>query len=412
MNQKNQNIKEDIESWIETLLKEKHNELNDSEFWKKLYKKILLHQIEESKSSFYSLEKEIEEKIPTIRKQIFENQEFLELSKQILEHNPKELLVKKKEQRKRVYKFYDMFTNTTLTKLKKNFAQEELEAIIDFLLNYKNVSAFTKKLDHYFTNIEKNFPSYCLHIGNEYTTCYTPYYCHNLDLETHKNFFINYNDEMIPIDFLELSKENSYEVFKITNDIKQNFFFKKRLSKTIIEKLQFILFVPQKIRNFDFLHSLFFYNENELNSFLSEKKVVRIKHFLKEIYYLIIRDSKIVLENKQKMTSRMVFLYSYNQIKQLLNLNKKIIKTTIEFYNSTEEEISKSIEEIESFFENQTHYILIRNHFHQIYIFGKFTKQTYLDIKSFLQLFKERLPASFRYRIQEFSINNWTILDV
>lgn len=404
--------KEEIETWLENLLKDKHNELNQSEFWKKLFKEMLFSKVKDSKTFFYFIEKKTEEKIPKIRKQIFENKEFLELSKQIIEHNPKKLFLKNESPKKIVYRFSDILTNSTFKKLEKKFLQEELEATMDFLFSYGNYSTFTTKLDIYFTNVQKEFPPYCLHIGNEYTTCYIPFYCYNIDLQTQKNFFINYNDEIIPFDFQETYLENSVEIFKITENIKENYFFKKRLSDKILNEIQFILFIPQKIGNFDFLHSLFFTSEDKLTQFLDKKKDEKIRNFLKEIYYLLIRDTKVILENKQKILSRMVFSYSFYQIKKLLSLHTKIIKVLIEFPMTTAEEVSKSIETIQSFFENHPQYILIRNHFSKIMIFRKSSKEALLEIKSFLDFLNGHLPTSFKYQIQENSLKNWTFLDV
>ncbi|MFN3604700.1 MAG: hypothetical protein ACK4UJ_08330 [Leptonema sp. (in: bacteria)] len=394
--------------WQELLfLKEDPEKLQNGNFWKEFFQNIITEKIEESKKAFYSLDKEIEEKIPKIRKKIFEDKEFLQLTKNIISYNPQE---SSKPKIKRVYKFYDFFSLSTFSKLENMFLQDEMEILIELLFS-KRFLEIKNKLESYFKSILYGFPSYCLSIANEYTTCYIPYYCYNLDPEVQKNFFINFNDEVFAIDFLEIMAEDSYEIFKITEEIKNHIFFKKRFSFDVFNTIQYILFVPQRIGSFDFLHSLFFTTKKELDAFLERKRENKVKIFLKEFYMQFTREAHILFETKQKIIKRMVFSYSFYQIKKLLSIYNKLIHVDLAFEGFYEEEITNAIEKIKKSLEN-TNSIFIRNHFSKISIFIKYSEENLLEVKSFLKNIKDKLSVPFKYRIRECTLQSWTFLDV
>lgn len=386
-------------------------EFNNPEYWKKIYRSFLESKIEESKKIFYSLEPEIEKKLPKIRSQIFENEEFLELTKKIISHKPKDNSLQKETQIKRVYKFNDFFSNHLFSKLSSIYLQDEIEGIINFLFS-RSYSEFIKKLENYLKNIESGFPSYCLLFSNEYTTSYIPYYCYQLDEETQKNFFINFNDEVIPLDIKEADL-NSFELIHITEILKNNIFFKKRISKDILERTKIILFSHQKIGNFDFLHSVFFDSESKLNYFLEKKRYIKLKTFLKEVYLLFVREANILFENKQKIMSRMVFSYSYYQVKKLISLHGDLINIRIFFKEiPSEEELTKSMNIFKDFFINYKNLILIRNHFSIISIFIRKSEELMKDVEILLQELEDKISLAFEYKIQEYSIKNWSFFDI
>lgn len=386
-------------------------EFYNPEYWKKIFKNFLESKIEESKNIFYSLDPEIEKKIPKIRSQIFEDKDFLELSKKIISYKPKGISNQTETQIKRVYKFNDFFSNHLFSKLNTVYVQDEIEGIINFLFS-KSYSDFIKKLENYLQNIELGFPSYCLLISNEYTTSYIPYYCYRLDEETQKNFFINFNDEVIPLDLKETDLD-SFELIYITNVLKDNIFFKKRVSKNVLDRTKVILFSYQKIGSLDFLHSVFFDSESNLNYFLGKKRYIKLKTFLKEVYLLFLREANILFENKQKIITRMVFSYSYYQVKKLISLYGNLISIRIYFTEiPSEEELTKSMNIFKEFFINYKNLILIRNHFSIISIFLRKSEELIKDIKILIQELENKIPLSFEYKIQEYSIQNWSFFDI
>jgi hypothetical protein len=390
----------------------KEKEILNSEYWRNLYKKFLDNELSSYINSFYKIDPEREKKIPKIRQKIFGDQEFIELSKRIISHNP---ALQEYKIFKRVYKFDNFFYKLSLNRLNKSYNDKEFYLILDLFFS-KSFSRFAEILTQYFYNQNFNFKSLIISLSNEYTTSYIPYYFYQVDEATKQNFYVNFSDEIFSFNVLNHKEEVNpdFEIIYITEELRNNPFFAKRMSNSFLEKIHFILLYKTILGNMDFLYIYFFDTQERLNLFLKNKEYLIINQIIHNIYFLFKREDNILFENKQKILKRMVFSYIYYHIKKILSIHKEIIIYKIIFDEDITDFnlVNKNIQLIKNYFNKNKQFILVRNHFYQILIIIKNQKELQLELENILKKIEPQFSVDYKITINIYNKNTWSFLNI
>jgi hypothetical protein len=344
--------------------------------------------------NLYRLEDNLEEKIPKIRQKIFGDQEFLELSKRLVSYNPQT----KDNNIKRVYSFKDFSLKMSTSRLEKMYHIPDLKHLIQFHFA-KTFSDFTNLLTNYLNSQRFHFDSFTIMVCNEYTNTYIPYFFYRLDEYFKHNFYINLNDEIFSI-------KEDYEVIKVTSELTNNPFFRKRISNEILKNLQFIYLFRDTIVDVDFLYVFFF--KNGLEEFLANEEYKKIHTILRNTYFLFKREDNILFEHNQKILKRMVFSYTYYQVKKLLCKFGEIMVYNIYLDKEINDFdiLNQNIEAIKNIFKNQHNFLLIRNHINQISIVFKNDEKLKKECDDIFMQFESLLNIEFKVFSKSYNINH------
>jgi hypothetical protein len=371
-----------------------------SEHWKRLYHLLQEKKIKKYIDSLYSLENKIEEKIPKIRQKIFGDQEFLELSKRLVSYNPQT----KDNNIKRVYSFKDFSLKMSTSRLEKMYHIPDLKHLIQFLFS-KTFADFRNHLTNYLNSQSFHFDSFTIMVSKEYTNAYIPYFFYQLDEEFKHNFYVNLNDEIFSI-------KNDYEVIKVTSELIKNPFFKKRISNEFLKNLQYIFLFRDTIVDVDFLYVFFF--KKGLEEFLANEEYKKIHKILKNTYFLFKREDNILFEHNQKIFKRMVFSYTYYQVKKLLCKFGEV--TMYNIYLDKEindfDILNQNIEAIKNIFKNQHNFLLIRNHINQISIIFKNEEKLKKECDELCLQLQSLLNIEFKILSKSYNVKSWSFLEI
>jgi hypothetical protein len=371
-----------------------------SEYWKRLYHILHEKKLKKYLDNLYRLEDNLEEKIPKIRQKIFGDQEFLELSKRLVSYNPQT----KDKNIKRVYSFKDFSLKMSTSRLEKMYDIPDLKHLIRFHFA-KTFSVFTNLLTNYLNSQRFHFDSFTIMVCNEYTNSYIPYFFYRLDEYFKHNFYINLNDEIFSI-------KEDYEVIKVTSELTNNPFFKKRISNEILKNLQFIYLFRDTIVDVDFLYVFFF--KNGLEEFLANEEYKKIHTILRNTYFLFKREDNILFEHNQKILKRMVFSYTYYQVKKLLCKFGEIMVYNIYLDKEINDFdiLNQNIEAIKNIFKNQHNFLLIRNHINQISIVFKNDEKLKKECDDIFMQFESLLNIEFKVFSKSYNIKSWSYLEI
>jgi len=371
-----------------------------SEYWKRLYHILHEKKLKKYLDNLYRLEGNLEEKIPKIRQKIFGDQEFLELSKRLVSYNPQT----KDKNIKRVYSFKDFSLKMSTSRLEKMYHIPDLKHLIRFHFA-KTFSDFTNLLTNYLNSQRFHFDSFTIMVCNEYTNTYIPYFFYRLDEYFKHNFYVNLNDEIFSI-------KEDYEVIKVTSELTNNPFFKKRISNEILKNLQFIFLFRDTIVDVDFLYVFFF--KNGLEEFLANEEYKKIHKILRNTYFLFKREDNILFEHNQKIFKRMVFSYTYYQVKKLLCKFGEIMVYNIYLDKEINDFdiLNQNIEAIKNIFKNQHNFLLIRNHINQISIVFKNDEKLKKECDDIFMQLESLLNLEFKILSKSYNIKSWSFLEI
>jgi len=371
-----------------------------SEYWKKLYHLLHEKKLKNYLDSLYQLETNVEENIPIIRQKIFGDQEFLELSKRLVSYNPQT----KDKNIKRVYRFKDFSLKMTTSRLEKMYHISDLKHLIQFHFA-KTFSDFINLLSNYLNTQSFHFDSFTIMVCNEYTNAYIPYFFYRLDEDFKHNFYINLNDEIFSI-------KDNYEVIKVTSELTNNPFFRKRISNKILKDFQYIFLYRDTIFDVDFLYVFFF--KKDLEEFLANEEYKKIYSILRNTYFLFKREDNILFEHNQKILKRMVFSYTYYQVKKILCKFGEIMVYNIYLDKEINDFdiLNQNIEAIKKIFKNQYNFLLIRNRINQIWIIFKNDERLKKECDDIIIQLENLLSIEFKIFSKSYNIKSWSFLEI
>ncbi len=380
-------------------------------YWKNKYKDLIHHALDKFLNQKHTIDPALENKIPKIRKIIFEDKDFIHLSNKIINYVPRSQSNYEDNKIKRVYHFKQFFNKNKYKSLTKSFTIEDIIIL-------KNL-VFSKSFNEYKLNLtriieeqfKKMFTSFIIMVTNEYTSLYLPYYYYNVDEETKKNFYINYDDEIF---HFETSEIPNYEVLKITNELINNPYFSKRFSNNFIQNKKIIVYQYLKFGKMEFLLVYFFDDQKQYDEFYTKEIISKMSKIISFTYPLLRREDSIFFENKLKIINRMVFSYKFYLIKKILIKYKKIIKITIEFDNTIIDYyfINKNINFIKTFFQSHSKFILIRNHFFSISFFFEDVNTLEEEFWIIWNQFSRDLDLPYTITKEKYDIHSWSFLDL
>ncbi|MCS7205188.1 MAG: hypothetical protein NZ853_05785 [Leptospiraceae bacterium] len=381
---------------------------NRPKLWKEIQKAFLEHKLQRYMIEFDTVS--LETKINKIRQKIFGEQEFLELKDKVLFHQPQSYLNKVSFYEKK-YFFDKFFRKEILDFLKKKYS-EDFEFFLLLSLE-KNFFALNQKLHEYLKKDFNYLDGLVILASNEFSYGYFPLLAFNVDEETKKNLYINFDDDLFPMNEITKIQDDMLEFVKITNELLLNPFFTKRFSSEILKSIQRLILFKKVYGSIEFVLVCFFGSQENLENFIKSNSIERLNVFLDLMYDKLTFYSYVFTFYSLKFMKRKIFLLIMNQIKVVSNKFNEAVIVEIEFQQDPDN-LKTLIEDIKIFqkkFENQKDYTLMRVRFKKLFIIFRNHEVYHKHFHQILNEIKQTIRHSLKVNYKIISPKEWTYVN-